>query len=261
MKKKYTFINCFHLICFIYFIQSHIVQAIDITPQIKLKNKNNEILNILGKEIFYLHSFNSLNDSVFDFSQPNMNQLEKIFKNLKPNFITEGISIIPIKNGIELYVLKLIINKLKDITFLDTIPYYSKRHHKYFPLFTDSIIIEKITKEQQTNIIAEQKMLPFEISRFSYTYIETENIFLFTSENITPLIYNGITAASQGAMRTAILIEVQPGFLVCYGLGGTKTFTFFGLFNDRLETAIAGRIEAFYNWFFNQYLNDMLELQ
>ncbi|AEJ19715.1 DUF6675 family protein [Gracilinema caldarium] len=235
-------------------LQAQMLLAVDSFPLLKINEKNSDIINILKKERIIIHSINSLQDSALDFSKPNMDRLGNIFKSLKPNFLTEGISIVPLKKGDELTVMKIIINRLKDITFLDSIPYYSKRNKTTQPLFTNSKIIENNIHGMNTAIIAEQKMLPFETARFSYSYIETENTFLFSSENISPLVYNGITTAGPGSMRTAILIEVHPGFLVCYGLGGAKAFTFFGLFNDRLETAIVGRIEAFYSWFFNQYL-------
>jgi hypothetical protein len=249
-----------YYILLLLFFQVQIILGIDSFPPLKIHEKNNDVINILKKERLIIHSLNSLHDSVFDFSQPNMDKLGSIFKNLKPNFLTEGISIVPVKKGDELTVMKMIITKLKDITFLDSIPYYSKRNKTTQPLFTNSKIIENNVNGMNTTIIAEQKMLPFESSRFSYSYIETEKTFLFTSENISPLIYNGITTAGPGSMRTAILIEIHPGFLVCYGLGGAKAFTFFGLFSDRLETAIVGRIEAFYGWFFNQYVANIVSL-
>ncbi|MEJ5187925.1 DUF6675 family protein [Treponema sp. J25] len=223
-------------------------------PPLKIKAGKPEIVSKIQEGEMFIRPLPAIRDSMFDFSQRPLNEMEELFKNMNPNFLAEAVYILPVRPGLEQKLKDAIVRKLKEVSYLDSIPYYSKRNKTTQPLFQDTIILDTRTNALRTTILAQQKMLPFETSQFTYNFIEDKDYFLFYSENSKPLVYNNISTAGAGAMRTALIIETYAGYIVCYGMGGARAFTFFGLLNDRLETAFLGRIEAFYQWFFTQGL-------
>lgn len=223
-------------------------------PPLKIKAGKPEIVSKIQEGEMFIRPLPAIRDSMFDFSQRPLNEMEELFKNMNPNFLAEAVYVLPVTPGLEQKLKDAIVRTLKGVSYLDSIPYYSKRNKTTQPLFQDTVILETRTNALRTTILAQQKMLPFETSQFTYNFIEDKDYFLFYSENSKPLVYNNISTAGSGAMRTALIIETYPGYVVCYGMGGARAFTFFGLLNDRLETAFLGRIEAFYQWFFTQGL-------
>ncbi|MCX7655711.1 MAG: hypothetical protein N2Z76_04210 [Treponemataceae bacterium] len=224
------------------------------SPPLKIKPDMTEPVARIQEGQIFIRPLSSIRDSIFDFSKVPITEMEGLFKNINPNFLAEAVYVLPVKPGLEKKLKDAIVNKLKEVYYLDSIPYYSKRNKTVQPLFQDTIIIDINTSPLQTTILAQQKMLPFETSQFTYHFVENKDYFLFYSENSKPLVYNNISTAGAGTMRTALIIETYPGYLVFYGMGGARAFTFFGLLNDRLEMAFIGRIEAFYQWFFTQEL-------
>ena len=60
-------------------------------------------------------------------------------------------------------------------------------------------------------------------------------------------------------MFTTLLVQTYPGYLFFYGLGGAKAFNCFGLFGNRRDTAFTGRIEAFFEWFHQEFVLSKLD--
>ena len=108
-------------------------------------------------------------------------------------------------------------------------------------------------------ILAEQKMRPFKPYTAVYKYDLSYGTLLYETYNLTPLYYKWMKGVDREKMSTTLLVQAYPGYLFFYGLGGAKAFNFFGLFDNRLDTAFTGRVEAFFEWFHKEFVLDLVE--
>ncbi len=187
-------------------------------------------------------------------------RMKERFTRLKPNFLAEAVFILPVPAGDERKTLEEIKIFLQNVRRLEGIPYYSQQYDKYFPLFEDIEIQEQdFDRDGSVFILTEQVMKPFKPYEAAYTMEITDDYLLYRSYNETSLKYKRMRGVKPENMQTSLLVEVKPGYLFCYGLGGADAFTFFGLFGERLETSFIGRMEAFFGWFHEEFILPRLE--
>jgi hypothetical protein len=190
--------------------------------------------------------------------------LRKIFSDADPNFLAEALFVLPVKEGTEETVMEEAVNLLRGILAFDDIPYYSKQNGTWNKLFEETRILElPIYSPESSGVLVHQRMRPFEPGKMLYrfTAFPKEDSWLFSSENMDPMQYRFMKAVKPGNMNTALLIEKHPGALVFYGLGGARAFNFFGMFGDRLDVAFLGRIEAFFSWFYDNFVVPRMQEQ
>ena len=181
------------------------------------------------------------------------------FRELKPNFLAEAMFILPVKDDESGAVLEEVVNLLQAVKNFEDIPYYSQYNETWNPLFEDIHIKElPVYNDGSEGIITTQKMRPFKHYTAIYNYKLSGNTFIYTTYNQTPIYYKVMKGVEEEKMYTSLLVKAYPGYLFFYGLGGAKAFDFFGLFGNRLDVAFTGRIEAFFEWFHQEFVQPRL---
>lgn len=188
-----------------------------------------------------------------------LENLKGRFVRLKPNFLAEAMFILPVQPGSERRVLEEVKLFLQEVQQFEEIPYYSEEYDKYFPLFDDiELQGQDFVRDGTAVIHTNQLMKPFKRYEALYRYELGEDYFLYTSYNETSIKYKMVRGVKPENMQTGLLVQAYEGYLFCYGLGGADAFTFFGLFGERLDTALTGRIESFFNWFHTEFIEPRL---
>lgn len=234
-------------------------ENIIIPADLPFENLTAEEISLLrnGERLFRIH------DSYKDIrlkpeGEENL-ELISIVNEVKPNFLAEIIMVIPVdpsKNA-----LHFIRDALTDVLKFDTIPYYSKDGDKWYKLFYDSEIVFRETVSPGVSAInVNHRMKPFRTHENRYEYSLDNNSFVFFGWNVTPLYYRGgIRTVRPGNFINLIVIREEGDNVFIYGVGGAKAFTFFGLFGgEKIETAFIGRVEAFFTWFYDEYITELL---
>ncbi len=185
-------------------------------------------------------------------------QIRSLLKEVKPNFLAEILMIIPVDENLD--NLAFIRNTLMDVTLFDNIPYYSKRNEKWYPLYEDTKILSQTTTAPgQDTIMAYQKMKPFKPHETRYKFRIQGDTFFFESRNSNNIYYKNFKAVRKGNMITLLWIRDEGDRLIIYGIGGASAFTFFGLFGERMGDSFIGRMEAFFSWFYDNYITEMMK--
>jgi len=180
--------------------------------------------------------------------------LEKYSK-LNPNFLAETIFILPVVAGQEQKILVEIRNFLQSVQNFQDIPYYSEYNKTTNPLFKEIVLKDRLYyQDGSLEIITRQIMTPFNIYTAVNRYKLTQGSLLYETFNQTPLNYKWMKGVDEEEMYTTLLVQAYPGYLFFYGLGGARAFDFFGLFGSRLDAAFIGRSEAFFEWFYNDFV-------
>lgn len=183
--------------------------------------------------------------------------LKALLEDVDPNFLAEIVMVIPVDESRD--NLQFIRSILLDVTSFDGIPYYSKRNEKWYPLFKNTEILSETSPTPgKDTIVAYHKMKPFDPEETVYNYSLDGDIFLFESVNNGNLYYKGFKAVKEGNMVTLLWVRDEGDRLIVYGAGGASAFTFFGLFGDRLTESFIGRVDAFFSWFYDNYISDIM---
>ena len=221
--------------------------------------------NILAKEAVQLQLGEPLFrvlDSYKDFSlhteDSESEKIRSILKDVNPNFLAEILMVIPVDEKRD--NLSFIRNTLLDVTLFDDIPYYSKRNEKWYPLYQDTrILSQTVSSPEQEILSAYHKMKPFKPLEIMYRYYLHGDTFFFESRNSTNIYYKNFKAVRKGNLITLLWIKDEGDRLIVYGVGGAKAFTFFGLFGERMDNSFIGRMEAFFSWFYDNYITEIMK--
>ena len=177
------------------------------------------------------------------------------FSDLRPNFLAEAMFVLPVEEGKEQSTLIKVKNLLQSVGQFEGIPYYSRHNGTWNPLFENMTVYRpRILSSGIEEILAEQKMRPFKPYTAVYKYDLSYGTLLYETYNLTPLYYKWMKGVEKEGMYTSLLVKAYPGYLFFYGLGGARAFDFFGLFGKRLDVAFTGRIEAFFEWFHQEFV-------
>ena len=183
-------------------------------------------------------------------------RIRSVLDDVDPNFVAEILMVIPVDP--ERDNLQYIRDKLLDVTLFDGIPYYSERNEKFYPLYANTkIISSEETSSGRNTVVAYHKMKPFDPQELIYHYTLNNRVFLFESRNHGHLYYKGVRAVRAGNMVSLLWIKDEGEKLIVYGVGGASAFTFFGLFGERLNDSFVGRVNAFFSWFYEEFLPDL----
>lgn len=206
--------------------------------------------------------FTSL-DSAEDLRLEPINELSSLLKEqmdeVDPNFLAEIIMYIPIdssRNNLE-YVRET----LMDVKKFDGIPYYSQEHEKYFPLFEDTEILSSRIDGNTHTIRVQHGMMPFKPYEAEYSLIQNDRELLFTGKNSSRIKYNRFKAVDEGEYLNLLWIRDEGDRLFIYGAGGVNAFTFFGFFGNRMEVSFMGRVDAFFNWYYEEHASSLFKLE
>jgi uncharacterized protein DUF6675 len=184
-------------------------------------------------------------------------KLLELMKKVKPNFLSEVLMVIPVEEGQD--YLSAIQANLMDVEKFDSINTWSIRREKEFPLFEDTTIISvNSNNSEKSSVEAAHTMRPFRPHESIYEFLLKENTFLFTSTNSTVIKYNMFRAVKKGNMINILWIKDLGSTLFVYGAGGASVSPFFTLFGDRLDDSFTGRVEAFFSWFYETSIKDIM---
>jgi len=185
-------------------------------------------------------------------------KIESLLKEINPNFLAEILMVIPVDEKRD--NLNFIRTSLMDVTLFDDIPYYSKRNDKWYPLYEDTKILSLTDAGPGESIIsAYHKMKPFKPQDTKYKYSIIGDTFWFESRNSSNIYYKSFKAVKKGNLITLLWIKDEGDRLIVYGIGGAKAFTFFGLFGERMDNSFIGRMEAFFSWFYDNYITEIMK--
>ncbi len=184
-------------------------------------------------------------------------KLLDLMKKIKPNFLSETLMVIPVEKGQN--YLDSIQTALMDVEKFDSITTWSIRREKEFPLFEDTEIISVNSPFNGKNTIeAAHTMRPFRSHESRYEFLLEGNTFLFISTNSTPIYYNMFRAVKKGNMINILWVKDMGETLLVYGAGGASVSPFFTLFGDRLDDSFTGRVQAFFSWFYEKSIKDIM---
>lgn len=209
-----------------------------------------------GERIFT--SLDSAEDMRLEGVNTRSSRLIELAEDADPNFLAEIIMYIPVDS--ERDNLAYIRETLMDVKQFDTIPYYSKEHEKYFPLFEDTEILSRETEGKTETIHTRHGMKPFKPYEAAYTLQEDNHELLFIGRNSSKIRYNRFKAVDEGEFLKILWIRDDGDRLFIYGAGGVNAFTFFGLFGDRMEVSFMGRVDAFFNWYYEEHASSLFKL-
>lgn len=184
-------------------------------------------------------------------------ELLELLEEVDPNFLAEILMVIPVDPERE--NLEYLQDALMRVTNYDTIPYYSVDNEKWYKLFYDSeLLSSKNPEEGKTVITALHRMKPFKTHETRYEYVRDGDVLFFNGTNTSSIHYNRFRAVKEGNMQTLLWIRDEGDRLLVYGAGGAKAFTFFGLFGSRMDDAFVGRMDAFFAWFYDNYITEIM---
>lgn len=182
------------------------------------------------------------------------------FEEVKPNFLYEGMFLLPVVPGEEQAVLAEVEEFLLDFDRFEEIPYFSKYNGNTTRLFESFDFQSETSRPDGSKlVVAEQLIKPFEAYTGVSEYRLEEDLFTYVTWNRTPLYYKWMKGVGQEKMYIAMMAKAYPGRIFFYGLIGAKAFDFFGLFHGRLDLAFSGRAEAVFNWFHKEFVLPRLE--
>ena len=229
-----------------------------LSEQLPVQRISAEELNQLRNKEMILRVLESYKEIRLHPEFTNSKSIIDHYKKLRPNFLAEAIFVMPVKLGDEQMVLEKVKSFLQSVKGFEHISYYSKHNETRTPLFESISILElPIFTDGSEGIITNQKMRPFKPYTAVYQYDLTEGSFLYKTYNLTPIYFGWMKGVDEEKMSTTLLVQAYPGYLFFYGLGGAKAFNFFGLFGERLDVAFIGRIEAFFEWFHQEFVLEM----
>mgnify|MGYP001766250866 CR=1 FL=1 len=176
--------------------------------------------------------------------------LRSKIKDLKPNYLSEVIALIPRREGL----IESLAAKLGDVKGYVGIRYWSKRQQTYYDLFDKVEIQSRKAVPGGEEVEVLQHMEPFTEYGCRYSYRVSPSgrgagsELYFSCENTGKIgySYQGIDAVSPGNMAWMLYAFPAGDWIVFYGVGGVKAFDMFGVIRDRLKTSFLGRIEAFF---------------
>ena len=176
-------------------------------------------------------------------------------RRLDPNFLAEAFFTMPVEPGTERQTLERVKWFLMDVSRFEEIPYYSRRHEGWSPLFEEvKITAFPINADGSEEIVARQQLLPFSPYTANYRFRLSDSSLIYSHWNKTALRYSIFRAVRPENMYVGLYVEAREGELFFHGIGGAKVFTFFGLFAGRLEPAFTGRVEAIYSWLYREFV-------
>jgi hypothetical protein len=202
----------------------------------------------------------SYEDISFRNSDTEGEHIIDLLAEVNPNFLAETLMVVPVDEKKD--NLGFIRDVLLDVTLFDDIPYFSKQKQKWYPLYQNTQVLSQTNEfPGRDSILTYHKMKPFEPQETKYIYSLQGNTFLFESRNNTNVYYKGIKAVKEGNMITFLWVQDEGDRLIVYGVGGASAFTFFGLFGSRLDDSFIGRVEAFFSWFYDIYIYDIMAVE
>ncbi len=181
--------------------------------------------------------------------------LRSRFEKLKPNYITELLLSIPVKNKEQAAAtLSDLALALADVYGYVKIPYWSVRQKTMYDLFDMMEVLKRTRQEGGESIEVRQHMEPFATFRARYEYRQYPDVLLFSGVNLEPIVYSykNLKAVASGGMLWELYVFMGEGRLYAYGAGGVNAFDLFGLVRDRLEPSFMGRVDAFFRHISNK---------
>ncbi len=171
----------------------------------------------------------------------------------RPNYTAEFMAFVPIQDGIQADgMLSRIAAALSDVKSYVGIPYWSKQHKTTYALFDTMDVLSRKARQagKGETIEVRQHMEPFDAFRAQYDYRLETGILRFSAVNLDPIVYSyqHFRAVAPGDMVWELYVFRQNDGLCVYGVGAVKAFDLFGLFRDRLEPSLMGRVEAFFSY-------------
>ncbi|MCE5256779.1 MAG: hypothetical protein LLF89_08040 [Spirochaetaceae bacterium] len=181
----------------------------------------------------------------------NTREIARRVQELHPNYMTELMASVPMKSAPEAKdTLDRIAAALADVKGYINIPYWSKRQKTTYALFDKMDVLGRkpLGPGKGESIEVRQHMEPFDDFRMRYDYRVETDALRFSAVNLDNVIYTyqHFQAVSPDNMVWELYVFYQRDRLYVYGIGAVKAFDMFGLFRDRLEPSLMGRVEAFF---------------
>lgn len=204
------------------------------------------------------------NDAVLVPDHPLAAHIRSDLRSTRPNIMTERLMVVPtVANQATMLTLY---NSLRRVSQLTGLEYYNARKNRTHVLFGSSHavqsqsnpqpipdpVVRAIPRDAQVTVL--QDTPPFGAVFNEYRYRFDGSAFLFSSSNLSPLLYNGMRVVRPSNMITHILVVPTDTFLLVYGVGGVRAFTAFGLLDDRIGPAFSGRVGGLFGWYYEEYL-------
>ncbi len=172
---------------------------------------------------------------------------------IRPNYTAEFMAFVPVQDTAKTEsILNLIAEALSDVQGYVNIPYWSKQQKTTYALFDRMEVLDRKAREAGNgeSIEVRQHMEPFDEFRTRYDYSLEAGALRFSAVNLDHIVYTyqHFQAVAPNNMVWELYVFRQNDGLYVYGIGAVKAFDLFGLFRDRLEPSLMGRVEAFFTY-------------
>jgi len=172
---------------------------------------------------------------------------------IRPNYTAEFMAFVPVKDTAKAEsMLNRIAEALSDVKGYVNIPYWSKQQKTTYALFDKMEVLDRkaLGSGKGETIEVRQHMEPFDEFRAQYDYSLEAGTLRFSAVNLDHIVYTyqHFRAVAPDNMVWELYVFRQDDGLYVYGIGAVKAFDLFGLFRDRLEPSLMGRVEAFFTY-------------
>ncbi len=204
-----------------------------------------------GETVF--RSLSSYKKLAIPAAAPGATELIAAMKDLGPNYLGETIMVVP-RTAAGSDALSRLAAILIDVAGYKGIPYWSVANERFYDLFSKSEQVSRTDKPGAVSIEARHHMEPFDEYRAAYTVSTFPSRLYYTGENLTPLVYSyrDLKVLDPGRLRWVMSAWTEGDNYVFYGVGAARAFDLFGLFRDKMETSLVGRIKAFFGYAFGK---------
>ncbi len=164
-------------------------------------------------------------------------------RKLDPRYLVEVVHIASVREYPDL--LSAARKLFCDFDAYPSIPYWSEKGQRYFPLYTYSKVTSDVTLGDTRYFKTDLEMPPFKVfsSDIDIT-TRNNNFFLYKSVNTTDVEAMAFVKVNEQNLRSVITIFQHGDYWVIYGIGAAKAPKL-SFITRRMEVAFIGRVKAF----------------
>lgn len=172
-----------------------------------------------------------------------VNEYLAAIEKLDPKYLVEVVHLASIREYPDL--LSAARRLFCDFDAYPSIPYWSEKGQRYFPLYTYSKVVSDVTLGDTRYFKTDLEMPPFKVfsSDIDIT-TRNNNFFLYKSINTTDVEAMAFIKVNERNLRSVITIFQDGDYWVIYGIGAAKAPKL-SFITRRMEVAFIGRVKAF----------------
>ena len=152
-----------------------------------------------------------------------------------------------------------VFNQTLAVSTLSGIQYYSASRRELRTFYESSVVIDDprtkkplpdpvFTQPVSTSLFARQKDLTFGDNIYRYDYTASEDILIFTQENVTALSVGIFRVIGKGNLKSIFAVTDCGDSILIYAVSMVNAALFPGM-KERITSSFSSRAEAILKWF------------